>query len=199
MKIVFLLLACLVFSGCSYYDHLVLERYWKMQSKNYQRYISGNRSEAKKALYDMLDLAEHRGRKLKLYHGSEWEIALIYTRLALIAEDENDSAGASKFWDCAVAAEIGFEKGEIAEKPVKSDVINNREKIILNLRKFISELEKDLPIKWKKEKSATSNNLICGCAEEMKSVRLGKTSNQAPDARTGRGGFGNIDSRVGQL
>lgn len=149
MKIAFLWVAVASLSGCSYYDRLAMQRFEKKQAALYDLYISGSRSEAKRAMEDKIELYEQQGRKLKLFHGINWALALSYARLALLSEEEKDTVAATKSWDCAVAAAIEQEKIDLSEKRGDQAIIDDRPRVIAALRDFIEKLESDLPVKWK--------------------------------------------------
>jgi hypothetical protein len=100
--------------GCTNRDAAATKAYLGEQDQRYKRYESGNIAEAKQALREIIVCAqEHRG-KLRLFHGAEWEMALCYGRLALIAEQENDLQTSTNFWKDAVDAQLQFQRDERA-------------------------------------------------------------------------------------
>ena len=114
MKRAFPILLCVVLIGCADRDKAALKEYEKAQPQRYDRYDSGSIPEAKQALREIIAYAqEHRG-KLKLFHGAEWETALCYGRLAMIAEHEKDFQAATNFWKSAVDAQLQYQKDERA-------------------------------------------------------------------------------------
>ena len=114
MKRAFPVLMCILITGCTDRDEAALKVYIEAQQQRYDRYDSGSIPEAKQALREIIAYAqEHRG-KLKLFHGAEWETALCYGRLALIAEHEKDFQAATNFWKSAVDAQLQYQKDERA-------------------------------------------------------------------------------------
>src|SRR5204862_5400265 len=112
MKIPLSTLLCFLLIGCENREAADLKTYLEAQEKRYTRYETGSVPEAKQALRDIITCAqEHRG-KLKLFYGAEWETALCYGRLALIAESESDYQAATNFWMAAVDAQLRFQKDE---------------------------------------------------------------------------------------
>jgi len=114
MKSILLVLLCSLLIGCTNRDEVALRAYRAAQNQRYARYESGSAPEAKQALLEIIAVGkEHRG-KLRLFHGAEWEIALCYGRLALIAEHEKDLQTATNLWKTAVEAQLEFQKDERA-------------------------------------------------------------------------------------
>ena len=156
MKNAFQILVCLLLIGCTNRDAAALKTYLQSQDERYKRYESGNVPEAKQALREIIAYAqEHRG-KLKLFYGAEWEIALCYGRLALIAESENDQQAATNLWRAAVNAQLQFQKDERAwarstphvQVPDQtSDVYKAASPDAI--RRFLTGLETNRPIAWR--------------------------------------------------
>jgi hypothetical protein len=114
MKIVFPIFLCVLIVGCTNRDETALRSYEEAQRQRYSRYESGGIPEAKEALREIIACAqEHRG-KLRLFYGAEWETALCYGRLALIAEHEKDLQAATNLWKAAVDAQLQYQKDERA-------------------------------------------------------------------------------------
>lgn len=156
MKNALQILLCLLLVGCANQDAAALKAYLQAQDQRYKRYENGDVSEAKQALRELIACAqEHRG-KLKLFHGAEWEVALCYGRLALIAESENDQQAATNLWKAAVDAQLQSQTEERAwarstphvqvpdqnsdvYTPVSPDAI----------KRFLIGLESNRPIAWR--------------------------------------------------
>jgi hypothetical protein len=159
MKATLLMLLCVVLTGCSRYHSLALKRYNDAQEGRFKRYVAGSRSEAKIAVREMLDAAEkHRG-KLKYFYGYEWEIALSYARLAIIAEAENEIETAKGYWAAAVEAQLRFQKDErLYGRASPNLTVPNEDSDVYErvtaeqIRKFLLDLEKNQPFAWKEKK-----------------------------------------------
>jgi hypothetical protein len=137
-------------------DVAALKTYAEAQDQRYRRYEFGSANEAKQALQEIIACAqEHRG-KLKLDHGAEWEIALCYGRLALIAESEHDLPAATNLWRAAVDAQLQYQKDErmwarsTREVRVPSQDSELYEAVSpVAIRRFLFALETNRPAPWK--------------------------------------------------
>ena len=154
MKAAAFLVVTLTFSGCAYYNQAELNRFAKAQDEISKRYFLGDRAAAKKAAYDMIELETRIGKNLKLYHGSELDIALSYGRLAIIAEAEGNFSGALQLWDSAVGAWTKVEDADLPQRRSNKTGLPDRDEVIASIRKAISELERDRLPRWKTEKTA---------------------------------------------
>jgi len=144
--------------GCADRDQVALDRYNQAQRARYERYLHGNVSEAKQALYEMLAQAQQGRGKLKYFYGAEWEACLACARLALVAEQESDQQSAQKLWDAAVEAQLRFQKDERMWARSNPHVsVPNQDSDVYErvspdaIRKFVTGLEKNKQIAWKRE------------------------------------------------
>ena len=150
------LLVCVLLVGCKYQDAAALKAYLEAQDQRYKRYESGNIPEAKKALREIIVCAqEHRG-KLRLFYGAEWEMALCYGRMALIAEQENDLQAATNLWMNAVDAQLQFQKDERAwarstpnVRVPEQDSDDYKSVSADQLRNFLLKLEAKRTLAWR--------------------------------------------------
>jgi hypothetical protein len=127
-----------------------------VQQQRYGRYESGSIPEAKQALHEIIACAqEHRG-KLRLFYGAEWETALCYGRLALIAEQEKDFQAATNLWKAAVEAQLQYQKDERAWARSTPHVrVPNQESDVYEpvpadaIKKFLIGLEAKRTVAWR--------------------------------------------------
>jgi tetratricopeptide (TPR) repeat protein len=156
MKSAFSIFLCVLFIGCTNRDQAALKAYEEAQQQRYSRYESGSIPEAKQALHEIIACAqEHRG-KLRLYYGAEWETALCYGRLALIAEQEKDLQVATNLWNAAVDAQLQAQKDERAWARVTPGVrIPNQGSDVYTpvpaeaIKKFLIGLEAKRTVAWR--------------------------------------------------
>jgi hypothetical protein len=137
-------------------DAAALKAYLQAQNERYNRYESGSVPEAKQALREIIAHAQEQRGKLKLFHGAEWETALCYGRLALIAESEKDLQAATNFWKTAVDAQLQYQKDERAwARSTPGVQVPNQNSEVYEatspdaIRKFLLALETNKPAPWK--------------------------------------------------
>jgi hypothetical protein len=159
MKITLFTLLCCLLVGCMNRDAAELKDYLEAQNERYTRYETGSVSEAKQALRDIIACAqEHRG-KLRRFYGAEWETALCYGRLALIAEAEGDLPAATNYWVAAVDAQLLFQKDERAWTRSNPRVhVPDQDSDVYKsvtpdeIRGFLIGLETNTPIAWRSKR-----------------------------------------------
>ena len=156
MKSAFPTFLCVLIVGCTNQDRAALKAYEEAQQQRYNRYEAGSIPEAKQALHEVITCAqEHRG-KLRLFYGAEWETALCYGRLALIAEQEKDLQAATNLWKAAVDAQLQFQKDERAWARSTPHVqVPNQDSDVYEpvaadaLRNFLIGLEAKRTVAWR--------------------------------------------------
>jgi hypothetical protein len=172
MKSVFPILLCVLIIGCTSRDEAALRAYEAAQQQRYSRYDSGSVPEAKQALHEIIACAqEHRG-KLKLFYGAEWETALCYGRLALIAEHEKDFQAATNLWKAAVYAQLHFQKDERAWARSNPHVqVPNQDSDVYEpvpadaIKKFLIGLEAKRTVAWRTKSLVQTNGTTNGLSQ----------------------------------
>lgn len=156
MKNAFTVIVCFFLVGCTNHDAEALKAYLQAQNERYSRYETGSGPEAKQALREIIACAQEKRGKLKLFHGAQWETALCYGRLALIAESEQDFHAATNFWKAAVDAQLQYQKDERAWARSTSGVhVPNQNSDVYEvtspdaIKKFLVALETNKPAPWK--------------------------------------------------
>jgi hypothetical protein len=159
VRVVLAITLCLILCGCAKndrFDRTAVDAYLRTQDARYRRYTDGNISEAKKAVQEMLDCAnENRGKFGKQYYVIEWEVALAYGRLALIAEQENEQETAGRLWKASVVAQLKYQRDQRmwarSERHVRvpnQDSDSYTTVSADSIRSFLVAQQRDHPVAW---------------------------------------------------
>jgi hypothetical protein len=156
MKSAFPIFLCVLIIGCTNRDEAAVKAYDEAQRQRYIRYESGTIPAAKQALSEIIACAQQHRGKLRRFYGAEWETALCYGRLALIAEQEKDFQAATNMWKAAVDAQLQYQKDERAWARSNPHVrVPNQESDVYEpvpadaIKKFLIGLEAKRAVAWR--------------------------------------------------